>query len=72
MKTTTYYAAKDLQIDDAKISKGDVLFTVESDAPVEKLLKAIENGSATTDKPKADAPAAPTAPVTGAPATEPK
>jgi hypothetical protein len=46
MLKTTYVAAKDLQIEDKRVKKGDPLFSIESDHPVERMFASIGNGAA--------------------------
>jgi hypothetical protein len=58
---TTYYAAKDITVDGKVLAKkGEVALTTESNIPVERALRGIENGALTTEKPK---PAESTAPA---------
>lgn len=61
MKTTTYYAQKDLVIEGKQIKAGETLLTVQSDVPVERALNAIAIGSAGPTKPAEPKPAAPAA-----------
>lgn len=51
---TTYVAAKDLQIEDKRAKKGDVLFTIETDYPLERMFAAPGNGSAVAAEELAD------------------
>ena len=56
---TTYFAAKDITIEGKVVKKkGEAALVVETDLPVERALRGIENGALTTEKPAAAAAAA--------------
>ena len=52
------YATKNLTLDGRQVKRGDVLATIDTTHPVERVLAGLQNGAASFNKPEPVKPAA--------------